>query len=212
MAARFPRRDAAQTTTVQRDIGPGALLTLLLGALRLDGATFRRVASEQRIGRLCYAVVTLAALANGFSYAMEGVAGGLLGEQDFALYRLLVVVGVFETVLHFLAFTALVWLLRLATRRRPTVGFGTLSRVFGLALAPMSLVFLGPVVGFVGPVRAILSLWRIVCSVFALRTVTDASVLGATLTVIAADLLAAPLVSLALFGWSAAPLPGKLPA
>ncbi len=197
---------------MQRDIGPGALLRLLLAGLRLDPETFRRVASEQTIGRLCYAVVALAALANGFAYAMEGVASGLLGERDFALYRLLIVVGVFQMVLHFLAFTAFVWLFRVATRRQPAAGFGVLSRILGLALAPMSLVFFGPVVGYVGPVRGILSLWRIVCSVFALRTVTNASWLGATLTVIAADLLAAPLVTIALFGWSEAPLPGGLPA
>jgi hypothetical protein len=196
---------------VQRDIGPGALLSLVGGALRLDATTFRRVAADPTLGRLCYAVVVIASLANGFGYAMEGVAGGMVGERDFPLYRLLVLVGVVETVLQFALFSALVWLVRVATRRRPAVGFGTLTRILGLALAPACFVFLGPLIGFATPVRGVLTVWRIACCVVALRAVTDASWLGAVVTVLAADLLAAPLVSLVLFGWPSAPAPAELP-
>lgn len=193
------------------NVGPGALLKLIGGGLRLDRETFVRAAGDLAVNRLGLAVVILAALSNGFAYASEGVARGMVGEREFVVYRLLVIVGIAEVVVHFFLFTAVVWLARLVADRGQS-RFGVLMRPLAVALAPSCLVILGPLLGYPDTVRGVLALWRLAASVVALRAALGVSWVGAALTVLVADLGAAPLVDLALFGVSGGRPTPALPA
>jgi hypothetical protein len=184
---------------VQRSVGPGALLRLVGGALRFDGATFRAAVSPSAPTRLHLAIVALAAVSNGYAYAMEAVASGMIGENDFALYRLLLLVGAAETVVQFLLFVGVIYLIRLIARR-PPVGFAALCRLLALGVAPICLMFLGPAFGVQDWLRGGLIAWRIVISVVGLKIATESSWIGAVLTVVAADFVSSPIVSLLMFG------------
>ncbi|MEW6272562.1 MAG: hypothetical protein AB1689_25060 [Thermodesulfobacteriota bacterium] len=193
---------------MESNVGPGALFRLIGGALRLDGQTFARAVADPVVNRLGLAIVVMAALSNGFAYAAEAVAKGMVGEREYAVYRLLVIVGVVEVLAHFFLFTALAWLLRCIVDR-PLPPIGRLLRPLAIALAPSCLLFLGALVGYPDVVRGVLALWRLIASVVALRAAVDASWLGAVATVLVADLAAAPLVDLTLFGVSSPrPTPG----
>jgi len=196
---------------VESNVGPGALIKLIGGALRFDRELYTRAIEGSTYNRLGLAVVILAALSNGFGYAAEGVARGMIGEREYAVYRLLVIVGVAEVIVHFFLFTAAAWLVRLLVDR-PRAPYTRLMRPLSLALAPSCLLFLGALLGFPDAVRGVLALWRIAASVWALRLAVDASWPGAIVTVLVADLVAAPVVHLALFGVSdGGPIPA-LPA
>ena len=195
---------------MQRNVGPGALLRLIGGALRLDGATFRAAVAPSAPTRLHLAIVALAAVSSGYAYAMEAVASGMVGERDFALYRLLVLVGIAETVIQFTLFVGVVYVIRLIARR-PAVGFGALCRLFALGVAPVCLMVLGPTFGVQDWLRGGLIAWRIVISVVGLKIATESSWISAVLTVVAADFVSSPIVSVLLFGVRNRPGAGALP-
>lgn len=181
------------------------------GALRLDGATFRNAVAGMGETRLHLAIVAVAALSSGFSYATEGVASGLVAERDYALYRLLILVGVAETAVQFIAFVGAIYVIRLIARR-PPVGFGALCRLMALGLAPVCFVFLGPMFGVQDWVRGVLIAWRIVICVVGLKIGTESSWIGAVLTVLVADFASSPVVKLLLFGLTTRPGGPALPA
>ena len=181
------------------------------GAIRLDGATFRNAVAGVGETRLHLAIVAVAALSSGFAYATEAVSGGLVAERDFALYRLLILVGVAETAVQFIAFVGVIHVMRLITRR-PAIGFGALCRLMALGLAPVCFVFLGPMFGVQDWVRGGLIAWRIVISIVALKIGTDSSWITAVLTVLGADFVSSPFVKLLLFGLTPRPGGPALPA
>lgn len=195
---------------MDQNVGPGALFGLFGGALRLDGATFRRAADDPGTTRLCIVVASLAALANGFSYGAEAASGHLLDERDFGLHRLLIAVGAAETVVHLLLFIGVTVLLRLFARD-PRAKFEIFGRPLALALAPACFVFLGALFDAPGVVRPLVALWRFAACVVALRAVAETSWLGAVVTVLVADVVAAPLASVVLFGVAGRPMVPELP-
>jgi hypothetical protein len=183
----------------------------MVGALRLDGETFREAVLPSAATRLHLAMVAVAALSSGYAYAMEGVTSGMLGERDFALYRLLVLVGIAETVVQFVLFVGALYLMRLIARRRG-VGFGALCRLMALGMAPICFMFLGPWLGIQDWMRGALIAWRIVICVVGLKIGTESSWISAALTVLAADFVSAPVVKVLLFGITNQPVPSALPA
>jgi hypothetical protein len=196
---------------VQRKVGPEVVLRLIGGALRLDAETFRQAVAPETPTRPHLALVALAAVSSGFAYAMEAVTRGLLQESDFALYRLLVLIGMAETLIEFLLFVVVVYLMR-RIARRPAPGFVALCRLFALGLAPVCLVFLGPIIGYPDWIRGALVLWRIVICVVGLKVATEGSWIVAALTVLAGDFISSPVVNLLLFGVTGQPPPsGSLP-
>jgi hypothetical protein len=184
---------------VQRKLGPEALAKLMWGALRFDLQTYQEAATVEGRTRLHLAIVCLVALSNGFAYAMEATARGLLKTEVPSLYRLLVLVGIFEVLFEFVLFVGVVYLMRLIARRSG-VGFKALCQLAALGAAPFCLLFIGPMVGNPEIVRRVLVVWSFGATVFALKVGTESSWITALLTVFAAVFVTWPVVNILLFG------------
>lgn len=166
------------------DIGPGALLDLLAGAVRLDLATYRRVADTPSTTRLCFAIVLLSGLAHGAVLTLRwGPAAGPI-------------VGVGGAFLSFALSSALVWLLGRGVFRYP-VSFGRVARPLAIASAPALFNLVGAVL-WVRPVVLVVSLWLLASFAVAVRAALQSGWLAAC-----SITLAAWLVDLALYGYAA---------
>lgn len=183
----------------QRDVGPGVLLSLIGGALRLDRKTFENAAAPEGRTRLHLAVALVAAIASAFAAAMAAVGAGLMRDDEVALYRVFVFGWAVAVLVQLVLSATAVWGIR-AIARRPPVPFRALLRLLALSLAPMCLLFVGPLVGQPEIVTGLVAVWRWMIAVTALRVGTDASWLGALATVVIADLIASPITSLLMLG------------
>lgn len=133
---------------MQRDVGPGALLRLIGGALRFDPATFRSSAEADGFTRLHLAVVMFASIAVGFATAAGAVAGGVVAEGEPGLYRAVILCWAIAVLAHFAIFLTLAWLLQ-KIRRGNALPFRSLTRLLALSLAPTCLSFIAAVAGYV---------------------------------------------------------------
>lgn len=197
---------------MQRNVGPGALLRLIGGALRLNGATFRNAVSATAETRLHLAIVAVAALSKGFAYSMEPLPDEIATVQAPAVYqRLLLLAGVGETAIQFVLFVAAVYLLRRLTRR-PPLGFAALSRLLALVFAPVCFTAAIPLLSIPNWAGIALVVWPVVIAVVGLRVGAGSSWIGALFTVLVAAYICAPLVHLLLFGVPSGPSAPLLPA
>lgn len=210
---------------VQRDVGPAALLRLIGGALRFDGATFRSSAAAEGLTRLHLAVVLLAAIVTGFATANGALTGGVVGQNEPGLYRAVILCWAIAVVLHFALFLGIAWLLQ-RIRRKEAPSFRVLTRLLALSLAPFCLNVLVAIAGWVpgnaamsfvatriGPtaffivgtllgyypddVTLVLGSWGLAIAVGAIRVGTKASWLVAAATVLLAARLVGPLPEIA---------------
>ena len=209
---------------MQREVGPGALLRLIWGALRLDPAVFGRAASAEGLTRIYLAIVLFAAISWGFATATMAVAAGVLDEHELGFYRAVVISWAVAIVVHFLLFVGIAWLLR--TVVRAAIPIQVLTRLLALSLAPYCLGILLAWTGYeptefvmesiakaVGPsvffligsligyfpddLTILLGTWGLAIAIWALRRGGVASWPGAVATVLVAARLVGPLPEIA---------------
>lgn len=148
-------------------VGPAALASLILSALRLEESAFRRVAGDPRSLHHCLAASILGA-----------IGLGLLQSQHLPIAaNLLVLVSIAFAAVQLLAETAIVRFLGgrvLGTWR----GFGEMLRPLALARAPGILFLLAALPEGVGPRTALargVELWLVVAFVVAIRVALGCS-------------------------------------
>jgi hypothetical protein len=183
------RASDERTLRPRTDIGPGALLDLLFGAVRLDTATYRRVAENQSTTRLCLAIVLLSGLAHGAMLAvrLEPVIGpGLAGGS---------IIGVAIMLASLALSSCLVWLLGAVVFRYP-VTFGRVLRPLAISSAPALFNLVGTVLS---PrlVMLVVALWLLMSFVVAVRAALGSSWLAAGLIAVGAWI-----ADLALYGYA----------
>jgi hypothetical protein len=106
-------------------VGPGALVELLWGGMRLDPARYREVAEQTGASRLCAAIAVLAGAATGLGRGPELEIAPVVAAVLYVLVTLTTVA----------AESALVWLVARVVLRR-TTSFGRIARPLALATAP----------------------------------------------------------------------------
>jgi len=159
------------------DAGPGALIDLFVGAIKLDRETYRRVAGRPESTRLCIAIVLLSGLAHGAVLTMRwGPAGGPI-------------VGIASAFASLGLSSLLVWLIGVVLLRYPS-GFGSIVRPLAIAAAPALFNLVGALT-LVRPVVLVVSAWLLAAFLVAVRAALDCGrlvALGVTLATWAVEL------------------------
>jgi len=140
------------------------MIDRMLGALRLDAATYEEVEADQKATGEAAFVVVASALVAGAGVALArggavndgflGVIGELIGWAVYAWFAWLVGTKVFA-----------------GPRTRSS--WGELARTLGYATTPRFILLLVAIPGLFGLVRIVASLWRLAATIVALRSALD---------------------------------------
>lgn len=129
----------------------------IIGAIRLDPATYREVKRDPNATGQAMAVVALVAILSGIGATREGT-GRLLGGVVAAI--------IFWAIYTFFVFVVGKWIGRSAGG---AVSFSEVLRPLGFSYAPSMLAVLGFIPGVGQLIVLIGSIWSLVASIFALR-------------------------------------------
>lgn len=152
---------------MQSYVGPASLLALLLGGLRLDLATYRRVSLDAAATHQCIAVALLGAIALGFDVA------GPLGFTP----TLMIAFEMVRALAVLVADAFVVWILGWIFLRRRG-GFATVLRPIALAGAPGVLFVILAVLRTAAPAAVApggfaVSVWLLAAFAVAIRAALD---------------------------------------
>lgn len=159
----------------------------LLGALRLDGATYRELSRDHAALPQAVAVILLSSLASAIVFLIDGNSPGLSVDVDWGSYPVtresnLVAAlagGVLDGgwgLLIWAAQTAIVWLIwnRLNRGRQPARTWSSIAVPLGFANVPLILFALLELVPVVGEALGVVGLlWTLAASIVALRVSLD---------------------------------------
>lgn len=159
----------------------------VLGALKLDPATYEDVEHDENATGQAVAVVAAATILSGASGYGNGVNG--------------VIGGVIMALLGWIVFTLVAYFVGTTILKSPQTSatFGQVLRALGFAYAPSLLYILGiiPVIGFI--ISIVVLFWSFAASIIALRQSLEVStgraVAIAVVSVIAIGIVGAILVS-----------------
>lgn len=145
----------------------------LLGAARLDVATYEEVESDAGATGQALGVVALAALAAGI---------GVLGYGGAAM----LVTGLIASIIGWVLWAALIWLIgtKLLPEAQTQADWGQVARTTGFAQAPGLLRVFG-IVPVLGPIVVFAaSIWMLVATVVAVRQALDYQSTGRAIGVV----------------------------
>jgi cbb3-type cytochrome oxidase maturation protein len=168
--ATMPRREGSVSTYLRR----------LVGAARLDAATYEEVEADRSANGQALLAVVLSSLAAGV-----GASGGVAGPMG-------PVVAALGTLVGWLLWAAVVWFVgtRLLPEPQTQSDVGELLRTTGFAAAPGLVRVLG-FVPFLGiPVAVLVTFWMLAAMVVAVRQALDYRSTGRALLVCGLGLLA----------------------
>ena len=170
----------------------GQLIPRMIGAARLDTATYEEVEHDQNATIQALIVVILASIASGIGALgsddpgpglIAGIIGGILGWVVFAAIAYFVGTSLFKTA-------------------ETSANWGEVARALGFATVPSLLLVLGfiPVIGVI--VGLVVFVWRIMTTITALKQSMELTTGRAILTAIVAVLAAAIIgaIIFAIFG------------
>ena len=152
-----------------------SLINRMMGAARLDVATYEEVEKDQSATTQALIVVVLAAVAGGIGALREDGVSGLIG-------------GIILSIIGWAAFSFFVYIV--GTRFFPTgetqADTGQVMRTLGFAYTPqiLGITLLIPVLGAI--ISFIASIWFLVCSIVAIRQSLEMSTGRAIVTAIVA--------------------------
>jgi hypothetical protein len=145
----------------------------VVGAMKLDENTFEDVERDPTAIGQAVGVVVLAAVSAGIGNIYWG---GLTG----------IVTGAFMSILSFLIWSAIVWLVGTKLMPEPTThaDFPQTFRTLGFAAAPglASVVTIIPILGWL--LMLVIWLWQIAAMVVAVKAVLDYSTIGKAIVVV----------------------------
>lgn len=169
------------------------MIRRMLGALRLDVATYEEVETDKSAtGQAAFIVVATSAIAGAVSFALTGVGGG--GDGILGAIGALLGWGVYAWLAYFLG-------TRLFAAPETKSDWGEVARTLGFANTPRFL-YVFALVPVIGPlVQGVIGLWVLVATIIALRAALDCTTVRAVLIAIAASIAQAIifLVALSIF-------------
>lgn len=166
------------------------MLQRMLGALRLDRATYEDVEQDkQATGQAAFIVVATSAVAGAVSYALTGVGGAGDG-----------ILGAIGALIGWAVYAWLAYQLGTKLFRGPETkaDWGEVARTLGFANTARFLFVFAIVPGLAALVQLVVGLWVLVATVVALRAALDCTVLRAVLIAIAASVAQAIIFVVAL--------------
>jgi hypothetical protein len=163
------------------------ILDRMVGALRLDTATFENIESDPKATGEAAFVVVATALVAAAGYALRvggAVNAGLLGAIG--------------ELLGWAVYAWFAWLVgtKLIPGRETKSTWSELARTLGYATTPRFFLILVAIPGLFGLVRLVVSLWTLAATVVALRSALDCGTGRAVVVAIVASIVQAIVVSL----------------
>ena len=155
------------------------MLQRMLGALRLDLATYEDVEQDKKAtGQAAFIVVATSAVAGAVSYALTGVGGAEDG-----------ILGAIGALVGWAVYAWLAYQLGTKLLRGPETkaDWGEVARTLGFANTARFLYVFALVPGLAAVVQLVVGLWVLVATIVALRAALDCTVLRAVLIAIAAS-------------------------
>jgi hypothetical protein len=155
------------------------MLQRMLGALRLDRATYEDVEHDKKAtGQAAFIVVATSAVAGAVSYALTGTGGGEDG-----------ILGAIGALIGWAVYAWLAYQLGTKLFRGPETkaDWGEVARTLGFANTARFLYVFALVPGFAALVQLVVGLWVLVATIVALRAALDCTVLRAVLIAIASS-------------------------
>ena len=153
---------------MQSYVGPASLLSLFLGAIRLDRETYERAAAEPRATHQCLAMTALAAVCQA----------AYVAHQTGDPWPLVAMIGMALALLGLLGRAIALWLIGKLGGARGRITIGSAIRPLSLAAAPGVLFVIGAFLDAAGPRGREIAVgvldpgvgaWLLVASVVAMR-------------------------------------------
>jgi hypothetical protein len=174
-----------------QSVSSQALIDRMMGAARLDSATFEEVEHDTNATSQALIVVVLAAVAGGIGAIRNDGISGLIG-------------GTISGIVGWVVFSAFIFFVgtRFLKTSETEADMGQVLRTLGFADSPGILAIVG-IIPILGPiVAAIASLWVLVASIIGVRQALEMSTGRAIATIIIAAIAEAIVVVIlaAIFG------------
>ena len=166
------------------------MLQRMLGALRLDLATYEDVEQDKKAtGQAAFIIVATSAVAGAVSYALTGSGGAGDG-----------ILGAIGALIGWAVYAWLAYQLGTKLFRGPETkaDWGEVARTLGFANTARFLYVFALVPGLAALVQLVVGLWVLVATIVALRAALDCTVLRAVLIAIAASVAQAIIFVVAL--------------
>ena len=162
---------------VQDQETDGSFVGRILGILKMDRQTYKRIAADPHALPQAAGIVVAAAIANGIAQNREGGLG-FLG-------------GFLAGVIGWVVINAVVtWLGRMVAEPGAEFSFQSALRLLGYAQAPMVLLALAPLPGVGGIIDLAASVWALFAYVIAVQVLAQVSAGKAFLILIGSAIVA----------------------
>ena len=152
----------------------------MLGALRLDVATYEEVEADKKATGEAGFIVVASALVAAAGYALR--LGGTVNDGLF---------GAFAELLGWALFALCAYIVggKLVPGPNTKTSWGEIARTLGYAHTPRFLLILLAIPGIFGLVRFVVSLWILAATVVALRSALDCGTVRAVIVAVLASIV-----------------------
>jgi hypothetical protein len=164
---------------MSRAVESDPMMRRLIGALRLDVATYEEVEKDKSAtGHAAFIVVATSAVAGAVSFALTGDGGAADG-----------ILGAIGALIGWAFYAWLAYILGTKLFQAPETRseWGEVARTLGFASAPRFFLVFALVPGLAQIVQVIVGIWSLVATIVALQAALDCSMLRALLIAIAAS-------------------------
>jgi len=140
------------------------LIRRMIGALRLDDATYEEIEADTKAtGQAAYVVVATS--------LVSGAVNGVLGSPEDGFFG---AIGAFIGW-AFYAWVAYIVGVKLFPGKETKSSWGEIARTLGFANTPRFLIVLALIPGIAGWVTSVIGFWILITTIVALRTALDVS-------------------------------------
>jgi hypothetical protein len=168
-------------------LGRRSITDRMLGALRLDAATYEEIEADTKATGEAAFVVVASALVAAAGYALR-----LGGEVNAGI------LGAIGELIGWALYAWFAWLVGTKLLAGPNTrsSWGEIARTLGYATTPRFLIILVAIPGLLGIVRLVVALWRLAATIVALRQALDIGTGRAIVVGILASLVETIVVSI----------------
>jgi Yip1-like protein len=174
----------------------GSMADRMLGALRLQTATYEEIEADQKAtGEAAFIIVATSLVSGAVNGVLTGASDGFFGGLGAFLGWV------------FYAWVAYIVGVKLFPGKETKSSWGEVARTLGYANTPRFLLIFALVPGLTAAARSIVGLWVLVATVVALRSALDIST-GRAIWIAIASAIGQVVVIVAAFAIAAALFPG----
>jgi len=159
----------------------------MLGALRLDTATYEEIEADPKATGEAAFVVVASALVAAAGYALR--LGGTVNAGFLSAIGELIAWGLYALFAYFVG-------AKLIPGPRTKSSWSEVARTLGYATTPRFLLILVAIPGLAGVVRLVVSLWILAATIVALRSALDSGTGRAIVVAILASIVQAAVIGL----------------